>query len=129
MSARRLWSWVTAVLIVSAGAMAAFAYRSATASPLVRRLSVQIEDYPAATRPVRIVLFSDLHVHGPDMPPARVERIVAQINALHPDVVVAVGDFIGNHLIGRDYPVSEALAPLARLRASSGVFAVLGNND
>ena len=92
-------------------------------------MSVEVPDYPARAAPVRILLFSDLHVHGPNMPPARVERIVDQINALHPDVIVAAGDFLGNSRIGRDYPIVEAIAPLRRLKSSFGVFAVLGNND
>jgi hypothetical protein len=37
-------------------------------------------DYPANSPPVRILLFSDVHVHGPDMPPERVARIVGRIN-------------------------------------------------
>jgi predicted MPP superfamily phosphohydrolase len=63
------------------------------------------------------------------MPPERVARIVGRINALHPDIVVAAGDFVGNTLVGRDYPVADAIAPLGRLKATYGVYAVLGNND
>jgi predicted MPP superfamily phosphohydrolase len=104
-------------------------YRHATADPVVRHLAFRVSNYPPGLPPVRILLFSDVHVHGPDMPPARLARIVDQINALHPDIIVGAGDFIGDNWIGRGYPVADAIAPLGRLKARLGVFAVLGNND
>ena len=104
-------------------------YTNALAPPLVRRLILTAPNYPAGQPPLRLVLISDIHVHGPDMPPSRVERIVAQINALQPDIVVAGGDFAGNNWIGRRYAASEAIAPLGHLRPRLGAVAVLGNND
>jgi predicted MPP superfamily phosphohydrolase len=104
-------------------------YREATAPPLVRRLTVTASNYPQAAEPVRIVLFSDLHAHGPDMPPRRIARIVEQINALHPDIIVAAGDFIGDNWVGKHFSISQAIEPLGGLRARLGVYAVLGNND
>ncbi len=86
-------------------------------------------NYPAGAEPIHIVLFSDVHVHGPDMPPQRVKNIVDQINALRPDIDVAAGDFVGDNWIGKQYPDPEAIAPLAGLKARLGVYAVLGNND
>jgi len=122
-----------AILFIAAlallGIVAAIGYRNARADPIVRHLDVRLADYPPGAAPVRIVLFADVHVHGPDMPPARVGRLVDQINALRPDIIVAAGDFVGNNWIGADYPVTEAIAPLARLKARLGNFAVLGNND
>ena len=125
----RVRRYIAALVVVAVVAIVIVGYRNATADPLVRRLTVEVPDYPADAPPVRILLFSDLHVHGPDMPPERVERIVGQINALHPDIIVGAGDFIGNHLFGRDYSIADSLAPLGGLRAKLGVFAVLGNND
>ena len=75
-------------------AIALAGYRNATADPLVRRLTVRLAGFPEDSPPVRIVLFSDLHVHGPDMPPRRVARIMDEIDALHPDLILAAGDFV-----------------------------------
>jgi predicted MPP superfamily phosphohydrolase len=63
------------------------------------------------------------------MPPQRLERIVDRINGLHPDVIIAAGDYIGDNWFGREYPIGEAIAPLRRLKSRLGVYAVLGNND
>jgi uncharacterized protein len=125
----RLTLWLFLALVVAAAAFVAIGYRNATAAPLVRRLDLTVSSYPAGAAPTRIVLFSDVHVHGPDMPPSRVTKIVDQINALHPDITVGAGDFVGNTWIGRRYSTEEAIAPLGALRAKYGVLAVLGNND
>jgi predicted MPP superfamily phosphohydrolase len=125
----RLWTWVAAALLAGTEVLLAVGYRNATAAPVVRRLHFKVPDYPAGAAPVSILLFSDVHVHGPDMPPERLARIVDQINALHPDIVVGTGDFVGDNWIGRTFSAEDALSPLGRLRARLGVYAVLGNND
>jgi hypothetical protein len=79
---------------------------------------------------VRAVLISDLHVAGPDMPPSRLARIVRQINALAPDMVLIAGDFISDkRLSTRLYSHDQAVEPLRGLRPRLGTFAVLGNHD
>jgi predicted MPP superfamily phosphohydrolase len=117
------------VLLAGTELLLAIGYRNAIAAPIVRRLDFKVPDYPSGAAPVSILLFSDVHVHGPDMPPSRFAKIVEQINALHPDIIVAAGDFIGDNWVGRTYSVDEAVAPLGRLKAPLGVYAVLGNND
>jgi predicted MPP superfamily phosphohydrolase len=124
---RPLALWVIATLALCALAVVLIGYRNATADPLVRRLVVTVPDYPPGAAPVRLLLFSDVHVHGPDMPPSRLERIVRQMNALDPDVVLGAGDFIGDTLIGKEYSPTDAVAPLAGLKAKFGVYAVTGN--
>jgi predicted MPP superfamily phosphohydrolase len=118
-----------AVVAIAFVVFVAIGYRNATAAPVVRRLTVHAANYPSGAPATRIVLLSDIHVHGPDMPPSRVAAIADQVNALNPDIVVLAGDFIGDNWIGADYPIETAIAPLARLRATLGVYAVLGNND
>jgi predicted MPP superfamily phosphohydrolase len=110
------------------GVVLAQGYRNAEAAPVIRRLVLRAPNYPTGT-PVRIALFSDLHVHGPNMPPERVARIVDRINALHPDIDVVAGDFMGDNWIGARYSLGQAVAPLRGLKAKFGVYAILGNND
>jgi hypothetical protein len=76
------------------------------------------------------VLISDLHVAGPDMPPERLARIVARIDALHPDLVLIAGDFVSERSASTHiYSAAQSIAPLAALRPRLGTFAVLGNHD
>lgn len=119
---------VTLLVLALVGLMlAGWMYRTATAEPVVRRATVAL---PGLTEPLRAVLVSDIHAARPDMPADRLARIVSQINALGPDVVLLAGDFIGDgYLADPIYSAGEAIRPLKGLRARLGVFAVLGNHD
>jgi predicted MPP superfamily phosphohydrolase len=119
------------VLPVALGiALAGWAYWTALADPVVREADVALPGWPEGEAPIRAVLISDLHVTGPDMPPSRLARIVGRINALRPDLVLIAGDLVSDKRTAtRAYPLAEAVAPLAGLRARLGAVAVLGNHD
>ncbi|MEA3009335.1 MAG: uncharacterized protein QOJ91_1027 [Sphingomonadales bacterium] len=118
------------ILAGLAAALVVFAYWTAIQDPVVRRLRVPVKPWPAGARPMRVVLISDLHVGGPDMPPRRLARIVAQVDALDPDLVLIAGDFITDRrLATRHYSHDEAVAPLAALRPRLATLAVMGNHD
>lgn len=113
------------VLLVLAGL--GWGYWTAVSVPVVRRAEVPIAGLRA---PLRLVLLSDIHVEAPDMPPERLVRIVAQVNALEPDLVLIAGDFISEKYAGTHlYSMRAAIAPLAGLKARFGTVAVLGNHD
>ena len=111
-------------------AVLAGGYATATADPAVRRATISLPDWPRGARPVRVLLVSDLHVAGPDMPPSRLARLVGRMNALAPDLVLIAGDLVSDKKLStRRYGLREAVAPLAALKAPLGRIAVLGNHD
>jgi uncharacterized protein len=117
-------------LILVALLCIAYMYSAAVRDPVIRRASIAMPDWPADTPTIKVMLVSDVHVAGPDMPPERLARIVAQINAAKPDLVLFAGDFVSDkRLSTHRYPALQALAPLAQLKAPLGVVAVLGNHD
>jgi predicted MPP superfamily phosphohydrolase len=65
------------------------------------------------------------------MPPSRIEEIVEATNALEPDLVVLLGDYVAGIKRFRTGRVPAALwgKALGGLRAPLGVHAVLGNHD
>jgi predicted MPP superfamily phosphohydrolase len=111
-------------------ALFAWMHHEARADPVVRRLDVALPDWPLAAKPVTVVLISDIHLRSTAMDPPRLERIVTQIDALHPDLVLMAGDFIYGHDL-RKGPLyaRQLIAPLSRLHAPLGVIAVPGNHD
>src|SRR3954470_123927 len=118
------------LLVLVAAALAGFGYWGATRAPIVRQASVALPDWPPGAPPLRVLLLSDVHVGAPDMTPERVAGIVAEANALAPDVVLIAGDFISDkRLSTRLYDYADALAPLAALRPRFATIAVLGNHD
>lgn len=118
------------ILVLLCAAFVSWGYANILAAPVERRANVALADWPAGARPIRIALLSDVHVQGPDMPPSRVAAIVRTINAAQPDLVLIAGDLDGSRTLGtRHYSEAEIAAPLGRLTAPLGVFAVLGNHD
>ncbi|MBB5687560.1 metallophosphoesterase [Sphingobium boeckii] len=118
------------LILLVAVALPGWGYWQATRDPIVRTARIMLPDWPQDAPPLRAVLMSDLHVAGPDMPPERLARIVAQVNALKPDIVFIAGDMVSDKFLGmRRYRVDAAVAPLKGLRAPLGTIAVLGNHD
>ncbi|AHE56328.1 hypothetical protein NX02_23570 [Sphingomonas sanxanigenens DSM 19645 = NX02] len=105
-------------------------YAEAVRTPVVRHGMIALPRWPVGAPPLKVALLSDIHVAGPDMSPARLARIVAQVNGERPDLVLIAGDLVSDKRgATRRYGVAESVAPLRGLRARLGVVAVLGNHD
>lgn len=118
------------LLVLAFLGLAAVGYHNAIRDPVVREAAVALPRWPPDSPPLRVALLSDLHVAGPDMPPERLARIVADVNARTPDLVLIAGDFVSDKAVAtRRYPAGAAVAPLKGLAAPLGVVAVLGNHD
>lgn len=121
---------ILAVLLIVGLSFTAYMYRVALSDPVVREDRLTVAAWPKDTPPVRILIASDLHVAGPDMPPERVAKLVEQMNALKPDLVLFAGDFVSDKRTAtRYYSAQEGLAPLGKLRAPLGKIVVMGNHD
>ena len=126
MTFKRFLLILAALLLLLLG----WSYWSAIADPIVQRATVALPGFPAGQPPVKVALIADIHVQGPDMPPERLARIVAQVNAEQPDLVLIAGDVIGDRTLAtQHYSTAESVAPLAGLRSRLGTFAVLGNHE
>lgn len=76
--------------------------------------------------PLNIAVISDLHV-GPYKGAGFIRRVVARINALHPDAVFIVGDLVLAEEVTADQLAS--LQPLGELSSLLGTYAIMGNHD
>lgn len=125
-----VWLGAFLLIVVASVAVLAFGYRTATLTPIQRETVVTLPNWPVGHPPLRLALLSDIHVAGPDMPPERQERIVDQVNAARPALVLIAGDFTSDKSVAsRRYSTAQAVAPLAALRAPLGTWAVPGNHD
>jgi predicted MPP superfamily phosphohydrolase len=85
--------------------------------------------WPAGLR-LKIAVIADIHACKPWMSAHRVHSICAHVNALKPDMVVLLGDYVGGHRIVSGPVMPEAWgAALSVLRAPLGVYGVMGNHD
>ena len=127
---RRRWRTWAALLALLGIALLAKGYWNATGDPVVRTATVAVAEWPARQAPIKILLLSDTHVAGPDMPPERLARIVGELNALKPDLVLIAGDLVSEKRTAtRIYTAAEVVAPLGTLRAPLGVVVSPGNHD
>jgi predicted MPP superfamily phosphohydrolase len=106
------------------GSLGLFALRSGLSRVQVRRVEVRLARLPQALSGIRLVQLSDVHV-GPTIHRSFIETIVAQCNALEPDLVAITGDLVD----GSVEELREHTAPLAQLKAKYGVFFVTGNHE
>lgn len=79
---------------------------------------------------LRVAVISDLHACEPWMNVARIRHICERANALEPDIILLLGDYVkAVKLVGEPIPPAVWAAELARLKAPLGIHAVLGNHD
>lgn len=120
---------VILILVLAGTGLTLFAFGEARRDPIVRRATISLPGWPAKASPVRIVLLSDIHAGNLAVYPERLTRIVAQVNALQPDLVLIAGDFMPGSRPIDGVTATAALAPLKALRVRLGVLAVPGNHD
>jgi predicted MPP superfamily phosphohydrolase len=126
-----LWSAIAFITLVWALGIRAFLWEPATLE--VRRVEVTSRGWSGL--PVRIGVISDTHTDGPHVGIARLESIIARMNAERPDIVVLLGDFVAGHEGASDRSaderreIGEGLAAFGKLQAPLGVWSVLGNHD
>ncbi|MFO0738913.1 MAG: metallophosphoesterase [Labilithrix sp.] len=97
---------------------------------VVNRVDLPLPKWPKDQPPLEVVLVSDLHVGSPWWSLERTARLVEEINALEPDVVLLAGDYTINGVkLGTRVDIEPIAKVLAGLRAEHGVIAVLGNHD
>jgi predicted MPP superfamily phosphohydrolase len=119
-----------ATALLLATVILGYAFLEARRDPVVRRTSIALADWPAGAHPIRLVLMSDIHIGSPAMDAARLTRLVGQVNALQPDLVLLAGDFIAGRVPhSAAWLAPRLVAPLAGLKAPLGVVAVPGNHD
>ncbi|WP_426420963.1 metallophosphoesterase [Bradyrhizobium genosp. A] len=97
--------------------------------PRITRYHPTPRQWPADF-PLKIAVIADIHACDPWMSLPRIEAIVDQANALKPDLIVLLGDYVaGHHHVTRIIPAGEWAGVLTGLKAPLGVHAVMGNHD
>lgn len=92
---------------------------------VVEKIDIVSDKLPRSFDGYRIAQFSDAHVGTWGRDTAFVSRLIDKINALDADMVVFTGD-----VVNRETSEMEPfLKSLSRLKASDGVFSILGNHD
>ncbi len=127
---------LTAILTVTALICLGYAYFIEPHRLVVNQKQINIKGWNPAFDGLRIAAISDIHAGSNGVDEAKLRQIVEMTNALNPDIIVLLGDFVSQE--SRDGPVHQRalkMEPaliagnLTGLRAKYGVFVVLGNHD
>ena len=78
---------------------------------------------------LRAVVLSDFHACDPFMDAAKIREICREANALAPDIVLLLGDYVSGPRFSRELAPADWANALATLSAPLGVHAVMGNHD
>ena len=68
----------------------------------VKRYSLTPPDWPAGLQ-LRVVALADIHACRPWMTPERIASLVEQANALEPDLIVLLGDYVAGTRLVTDW--------------------------
>jgi uncharacterized protein len=114
---------ITVAVLVLALAVCAYGVYAANQIHF-RYVRFPTSKFPPGNKAFRIVQLTDLHL---DLltSEARIRRLVAAINELHPDLIVSTGDLVdmqANH-------ISQYASILRKLHARYGCYAVTGNHE
>ena len=99
-------------------------FYSARGEFYVPESEVSIARLPRTLEGLRIVLLSDIHI-GPTLDGRFIDRIVAQTNALKPDLVAITGDLVD----GSVARIGDEVGRLSRLQSRYGTFFSTGNHE
>lgn len=117
------WSGIVTLLLLAV----LLGYGSYNAfSPTVRSYEIHIDKEGPANGELHIVMASDMHF-GYLSGKRHAERMVEEINALEPDIVLLPGDIVDDDIVPY---INKGIGDiLSGIEAPLGVFASLGNHD
>lgn len=112
---------IRAVALLAVALMTTTAFVQALRPPMVCNYEVHLKKLPEDLDGTVLVGVADMHL-GSLIGKKWLQARIDQINSMHPDIIVMLGDIIdGNR--------SEMVAELKQLSAPMGVWAVLGNHE
>jgi len=97
---------------------------------IVHPETIQITNWPPELAGLRIAVISDIHTGAPFVNDKKLKEIVDRTNALNPDLIVLLGDYMSpnswhSHRVEPEVTATD----LKSLKAPLGVYSVLGNHD
>jgi predicted MPP superfamily phosphohydrolase len=120
-----LWLSPLAVLGTAVAGTSAYLYLNDESRQLsVERIQISIKNLPLGLEGFTIALLADFHLY-PLTQLDLIQRAVTMTNALKPDLIVLLGDYVWHE----EEAIFDLAPVLAGLNATHGVFAAIGNHD
>jgi hypothetical protein len=128
--ARRLCRYVVAALLLLGLPLAWWTLWWEPNQLTVKTTAIALPRWPAGFANLKVVALSDLHIGAPHITLDKVREVVRRANEQQPDLIVLLGDYVIQGIIGGTFVEPEIFVEILKdLRAPLGVYAVLGNHD
>lgn len=121
-----LFSYLGVLLSLIVAGMMIYSVTDGRTKFRVERVEIVSDKLPKEFDGLKVAMFSDLHIGTLAQSDLILNRLVEELNALEPDVVINGGDLVNSHARELD---QEAMQVLSGVEAKEGVFSVLGNHD
>lgn len=95
-------------------------------SPVIRAYDVHVDKDAGRLSSLKIAIVSDIHL-GNLVGNRHLDRLLPLVNGWNPDVVLLAGDVIDDSI--EPFVRNDMAKKLAQLKATYGVYAVLGNHE
>jgi predicted MPP superfamily phosphohydrolase len=94
--------------------------------PRINEIEFDIDKQTTSRKELTAVLLTDIHL-GTMFSRSRLEKVIAQINSLNPDIVILGGDIVDEDL----KPVirQDLGSPFREIKAPLGIIAITGNHE
>lgn len=134
---------VIGMLVLMVAVFLGYAYFIEPRQFVVVQETLAVPNWSPSLNGLRIVTIADIHTGSNYAPPERVRYVVEQANALNPDVIVLLGDYVSEAKWDREarsrpegsdrtelkIPVETIAESLRGFNAKYGVYAIIGNHD
>lgn len=127
---KKIFLRILVACVLLGGALAAWAFVFEPDRIVVSETVLHLPGQPEVFNRLKLVVLSDIHAGAPHVKEDKLRLLVERVNELRPDLVLLLGDFVIQDVVGGEFVEPEIIAAhLKDLRAPLGVFAVLGNHD
>jgi predicted MPP superfamily phosphohydrolase len=120
------------IVLLSALLLAAL-WRGIVAEPdslVVRSYSLDLPGWPRALDGFKIAALGDIHAGSPYIDKAKLEEVVRRVSAEKVDLIVWLGDYVIQGVVGGNFMEPEEIALiLGKAQATNGQVAIIGNQD
>ena len=119
-----------AILIAPFAVLGLWAFVIEPGRLIIHEKTIAMSAWPNSLNGLKIAALSDLHAGSPFIDEDKLRLVVERTNALKPDVIVLLGDYMVRDSWHSTQMSPEKIAEaLSNLKAPLGVYAVLGNHD